>query len=125
MKRGLKLYFLLFSFLYFMIQCARYFNIETPKVINNYLTDFLCLPIVLSICLFGVRFFKSDQNLKLSFWMVFVIFLQYAVLFEFVLPKYSDLYTSDAYDVVAYGVGALFFLIIQNQEKKRDLNFSN
>lgn len=76
-------------------------------VIDNYLDDLLCMPILLG----GLLAEQKDlvNRNRLSWWEIALCTLLVAWLFEMLLPGLYISYTSDAWDVVCYTVGALFF----------------
>lgn len=78
--------------------------------IHSYLDDLLCFPIVLTVGLAGYRLIHRDDAYTLGPWQVWATVVLYAVMFEWVLPSYSPVYTADALDVLAYAVGTLVFL---------------
>ena len=90
-----------------------YAAISFPKIIRNYYADLVALPIMLSIILTILRHLKSEKNLVLSKYKVFVAFIYLSVVFEFILPYFSLRYTRDYYDVVAYAIGASIFYFYQ------------
>lgn len=102
---------------YFLIALAGYIFVRLGRIgwytpnewVNNYLTDFLCMPIILTICLVGVRFFKRIPQFHLNQLMIFGMTAFYAFLFEYMLPNSSSLYTADFVDVIMYFAGAIFY----------------
>jgi len=115
-------YFILSIVLYAIVQLSRHYEFYLPEFLNNYLTDFLCMPIVLTLCLFGIRVIHKKEHLELNGFMIISMTLFYAVLFEFILPKYSTNYTADPLDVMMYFFGTLFFWVIRTKFK---LNLSS
>jgi len=118
MKLFLKPYFILFVLTYFLIRLLRFLELELPEVINSHLTDFLFMPILLTVSLVGVRKLKRDENIKLTSAMVIVSVIFVSVVFEFIMPIKSPLFVGDYLDIVAYCLGALFFYWIH--EKRKD-----
>lgn len=100
-----------------MVYVAQQLAFPLPIIINNYLNDLLCMPIVLKICQFAVRFIKKDKHTNIPIKMSFVLTILYALYFEFLLPKFSDRYTADFIDVILYFMGFLFFLWIEGKPK--------
>jgi hypothetical protein len=84
--------------------------------IHSYLDDLLCFPIVLTVGLAGYRLLYSDNSYTLGPWQVWPVVVLYAVMFEWVLPSTSPVYTQDALDVVAYVVGTVVFMRWVNRE---------
>ncbi len=77
-----------------------------PQMLNDYLADLVCLPIILTCCLAGVRMMKEIPNYQLNWFMVLGMTIFYAVLFEWILPQQSSNHTADWGDVIAYFIGA-------------------
>ncbi len=101
------------GFLYLLIQVGRKIGLFLPELANNYLTDILCMPILLSLTLMILRLVKKNNQLwfdayKISFALLYVSFV-----FEWWLPKSSTQYTSDFIDVLCYAVGSLVFYFYQ------------
>ncbi len=80
------------------------------------------MPIVLTLCLFGIRVIHKKEHLELNGFMIISMTLFYAVLFELILPKYSTNYTADLLDVMMYFFGTLFFWVMRIKFK---LNLSS
>ena len=97
----------------------QYFNISLPKVINNYLNDFLIIPIVLYLSLCFLRWSRNNPNFTLKISIILYICCMYSVLFEFVFPKYLPRYTKDYLDILLYFSGGFIFYILQNNPEKR------
>lgn len=93
---------------------------ELPVIINNYLNDLLCLPIVLGIITYTIRYLKKDPQFKLPLFFVICLATYYAVYFEYYQPKVNVRYTSDWIDVILYYIGGIsyFFVSKYNFGKK-------
>jgi len=93
-------------------------NYPLPTLINNYVNDLLCLPLLLATMEFIIKRLKNDKYFR--FPIGFVIFLAsyYSVYFEYYLPKVNTRYTADWIDVILYFVGGLFFYFIENKNAK-------
>lgn len=105
-------------FVAFTIYMLQRFNIPLPSLINNYVNDLLCLPLLLGAMTFLIRWLKKDD--KFQFPLSFVVFLAcyYAVYFEYYLPKVNPRYTADWIDVVLYFSGGFAYFFIQNRKNK-------
>ena len=106
-------YFPVFAAIAILIYMAQQFSFALPVILNNYVNDFLCMPIVLKICQYAVRQLKSDENLQLPILLAFTLSLLYALYFELLLPKFNTRYTGDWVDVAMYAFGFLFFMTIE------------
>ncbi len=98
---------------YLLVRLGRLNILDNPIFVNNYLSDFVCMPIILTLSCVGVRVIKALPNFVLNRSMIFGMTAFYAILFEFILPTQSKLYTSDPWDVVMYFSGAILFYQFQ------------
>lgn len=89
--------------------------IPLPIIIQNYVNDFLVVPIVLTICLIVVRWLKNDENYQFSIYICIYIAVLYAFIFEYILPQFHQRYTADYIDVLLYVLGGFLFYKLQNQ----------
>lgn len=121
MKLLLRPYFVLFVGLYILIRLLRHLEFYIPETINSHLTDFLFIPILLTVSLVGVRAIKRDQKIKLTDGMIVVTTVLVSIMFEAVMPSRSSLFVKDYWDIAAYGLGALFFYWLQ---KKSEIKIS-
>ncbi|MHC5201525.1 hypothetical protein [Myroides sp. LJL119] len=80
--------------------------------INNYVNDFLTLPIVLSISVFLVRKLKKDPSIKLSISLIIVVAIFYSVYFEYYLPPVNPRYTKDPIDILLYFLGGFSYYFV-------------
>jgi hypothetical protein len=86
---------------------------------DSYLDDLLCLPVVLTLALAFMRLVKGRPNYQLSFYMVSFAVLQVVVVFEFLLPRWSDTYHGDAWDVPVYIAGAAIWWFTVNRAPRK------
>ena len=83
----------------------------TPHVLlNNYLNDFLCMPIVLTLCQKSIAFVKSDKHIAIPISLQLVLTLLFSIYFEYVLPTTNARYTSDPVDVLLYFIGTVGYI---------------
>ena len=87
-------------------------GMSLPGWINNYVNDFLCLPIVLYIAQSGVRYLRNDERVRIPLTLVFFMALLYSVYFEGYLPRDNPRYTSDWIDIALYFSGAGVFYLL-------------
>lgn len=116
------LYFIIFLFLliFIGIQCSYYYEIALPRWIRFYVNDFICMPIVLTICLKAVHLLKKDTVIRLSLFPILSLTLIYSIYFEMYLPTVEPRYTADILDVLMYFSGSLLFYFLQFQNNKKD-----
>ncbi|HZH70529.1 MAG TPA: hypothetical protein VFD80_08775, partial [Flavobacteriaceae bacterium] len=91
-------YFIFFFGIFLVIYTLQKFQISIPLWINNYVNDFLCMPVVLSICLAAIRTLKKDNKLLLPLSAIVSLTVFYAIYFEYYLPKVNPRYTADWLD---------------------------
>lgn len=96
----------------YMAQKLKY---PIPSIINNYLNDFLIIPIVLILSLYVLRWSKNNNNYKISIGLIVYICGFYALLFECILPKYYVRYTADVIDVLLYFLSGIIFYYLQKK----------
>ena len=90
-----------------------------PLLVNNYLNDLLCIPLVLGALTFIIRKLKRDSRFTLPFGFIFILSSYYGVFFEYYLPKINSRYTSDWIDVVLYFLGGILFYLYQRIRDKK------
>ena len=115
-KKILTYYFIVSIIIGSLIYVAQKLSVKLPFIINNYVNDFLIIPIVLTVCLFILQWSRNDKSFQISLGVVFYICVMYSVLFEFVLPKYYTRYTADVLDVVLYFAGGFVFFVLQKKD---------
>jgi len=111
--KSLKTAFFICCLLFAILQSFYFLDQPVPKLIKFYLADFLCMPIVLSICLFAVQYLKKDKSLRLNLLTVLSVFVMYAIYFEVILPPLHWRYTGDIIDVLLYFIGSGLFYLLQ------------
>ncbi|MCO5260270.1 MAG: hypothetical protein M9916_09020 [Crocinitomicaceae bacterium] len=89
----------------------------TIAFLKYHFTDLLFIPLQLTICLLMLRIIKRDSTLIVPVGLVATITCCMAVLFEWYLPivKKNPNHTTDLFDVVMYGIGALLFIVLQKK----------
>lgn len=118
MNKNLSLFCILSFLLGLIIYFLQKLNVPLPKLVNNYVNDFLIIPIVLFICLLFLQRIKKDKSFTLSLGIILYVCFLYSLLFEFIFPKYLARYTSDSFDVLMYFLGGITFFILQKRRKK-------
>ena len=98
---------------YLFVFLWRKSNYEIPDFINGYLTDLVCMPFVLLICLGCIHGIRKNSHLTIPWWVILLVFIEYALLFEWILPAKNSIYTADLWDVVMYALGSLIFFLYQ------------
>lgn len=114
-KKILTYYFIVSIAIGSIIYVAQKLSVKLPSFINNYMNDFLIIPMVLTVCLFVLQWSRSDKSFQISLGVIFYICIVYSALFEFILPKYFTRYTADILDVILYFAGGLVFFVLQKK----------
>ena len=120
MNKKLTIYCISSCILGTLIYTLQHFNVQLPKIIHNYLNDFLIIPIVLFICSIVLRWTRNDKDFTLSLAIIIYMCFMYSILFEFIFPKYLTRYTSDFVDVLLYFLSGIIFYILQNKPLKKN-----
>ncbi|GAA4304957.1 magnesium citrate secondary transporter [Nibribacter koreensis] len=79
-----------------------------------YLDDLLCLPLILTVTLFILRFFKGPL-FRLTSYQVGIAVVYYALAFEVFFPLFMPRYTADIVDAFLYALGGWFFYRFLNK----------
>ena len=98
-----------------MTRYLRSTDLELPFFIKKHLTDLICLPIILTICLVGVRVIKRLPNYTLTPFMIISMTVFYAVLFEYLAPLNNPNQIGDWIDALVYCIGGVGYLFIQRR----------
>jgi len=83
------------------------------QFIDGYLNDLLCLPILLQLVQVCMKLIVN-KNYVLSLFQTIVAIIYCSVLFEIILPKYSNHYISDIYDTICYLSGGITWKFLLN-----------
>lgn len=117
MKLLIKPYFIIICLIYIVTRYLKSTDLELPIFIKNHLTDLLCMPIILTICLAFVRWIKRLPNYVLTPFMIISMTVFYAVLFEFLAPINNPNQTGDWIDILMYAIGGFGYWVIQKRVK--------
>ncbi|MEO7975532.1 hypothetical protein [Flavobacterium sp.] len=93
-------------------------NTAIPTWINNYVNDFLCLPVVLSIITLLFRGLKKNKTYQIPLGVILCLAVYYSFYFEYYLPAKTLRYTSDPIDVFLYFISGLIFYLLNNYGNK-------
>ncbi|SEE24892.1 hypothetical protein [Polaribacter dokdonensis] len=118
MNLRLRFFCILSLFIGTVIYCLQYFNVPLPNFLNNYLNDFLIIPIALFICLLFLRWSRNDSSFTLKLPVILYLCSLYSLIFEFILPQQLTRYTADPIDVILYFLGGFTFYLLQNKPSR-------
>ncbi|HWV67023.1 MAG TPA: hypothetical protein VN105_14300 [Chitinophaga sp.] len=115
MKRLFDPLFLTYCGLWGMIRLFRYIHLPVP-LLNGYLTDFIAVPAMAHVALTFTRRYivRNEYYTYPLYYLLFMAFYM-AVVFEWVMPRVSTVYTSDVWDVAVYFGGALFYYYVHRK----------
>jgi len=134
MKKGLERIFWVFKtysdqsfigsiIIYVLVRVFRSFSwVKLPNFLLYNLTDFLCLPILLTITHIFIKILFPKQLFKISLIQIGLLALFYSVLFEYILPKYSVKHTADYIDVLMYFLGGGYYWLYKNIKINKVIN---
>ncbi|MFV8281690.1 hypothetical protein ACNKXS_09105 [Christiangramia marina] len=105
--------FILYVLIFLLFEALKFTGVHFPEWTTSYLNDFLCMPIILTICLKMAHYLTKDRSIKISIAQALVLTCFYAIYFELILPQFVDRYTADLVDVLLYFIGATLFLLLQ------------
>lgn len=92
-----------------MAVAKRYaFHHSGVKLLDNYLLDLLCMPLVLEVTRHAMRLIISP-NYDLSKFQILFALIYVSVLFEYLLPLHQSRFHADGVDVVIYCAGAIIW----------------
>lgn len=115
-----KLVYCILSIIAITVYFLKQNGYQLPMLIHNYLNDLLCLPLVLGIITYIIRFLKKDAQFKLPLGFVICLATYYAVYFEFYQPKINSRYTSDWIDVLLYFIGGFSYFFVTRFKMKNN-----
>lgn len=102
--------------IFFIVFGLEKYTQTIPEIVTFYLNDFLIIPMVGLACLHGVWFLKKDYSIRLNVFMIVSLAVLFSVYFEWYLPKVSERYTADFWDVICYAAGGVVFHFLQKLE---------
>ncbi len=84
--------------------------------IHSYLDDLLAMPVILGTTLQIFRWiYKNGISYIFTKTQIVIGTAYISFLFEVLLPQWSDRYTADPWDVLCYGLGAVYFYFFINR----------
>ena len=109
-------FFILAAVTYLMVHIARQTNYVLPEIVNSYLTDLICLPVVLVVITAIIRVITHNNLFWPSIEMTLTLALLFTILFELILPNLSPNFTADVGDILSYFLGIfLYFIFIDKK----------
>jgi len=91
--------------------------------LNNYLDPAVLMPLLLYALVWERRIFTGDHSLVLPYSHVLGYFLLMLLLGEGLLPLLSDRFTADFWDIPAYALGSIGYLLTRMASKLKSTSF--
>ena len=112
--------FWLMTALYLLLYIRKTTGYYSPWV-SDYLADLLCLPIVLSFCLFVMKKWRVvSRDFELTKAMIIATIVYFSIVFEWILPSLSNHHHGDVLDIVAYSLGALAYYFFRKTQVSKN-----
>ncbi|QNL49811.1 hypothetical protein H8S90_24410 [Olivibacter sp. SDN3] len=93
---------------------------KLPVFINSYLTDVFAIPVIGTLVLTFMRVFVTcDKYYVFPVTYVFFMVAYTGLIFEGILPLFSERYTADLFDILAYIMGGCLFHLFINKPFKK------
>jgi len=103
--------FLFYWACWFFIRFTRLSGVPIPPL-NSWLTDFVFVPIIVHFsAVAGSFIFNRGRAYGYPLHQIWLISALASLLFEGIMPHYTDYNTADIYDVIAYFAGGLFYYL--------------
>jgi len=112
-------FFILPCLLFWVNQYLEKVQLIFIPFVHSYLDDLMVMPVVLGLTLQVYRWIHPLKG-RLSFTkiQILVAVVYFSILFEGILPLWSDLYKRDLWDVVFYLIGAIWFYYLINKPEE-------
>lgn len=106
-RDNMRLIVYILSVLYISLYILKHNGIYIP-LISDYLIDLICIPLVLGwIKMFTDKL--SIQNFQWGILPIVIAVIYFSIVFEFIMPNFSDQYTQDYWDILFYTIGGIIF----------------
>lgn len=91
--------------------------------LDNYLDPAVLMPLLLYAVLWERRILLRDKNIVLPYTDILGYFLLMVLLGEILFPLFNERFTADYWDILAYALGTLAYVIakeVSNTPKSKD-----
>lgn len=107
--------FILYWLCWFIIRYTRINGTPIP-FLNNWLTDFVFIPIIVHPSLvLSTALLKPDKPGGYALTAIFAVCLVVSLVYEWLLPLFAYQTRADVFDVIAYFFGGLFYYLVHQQ----------
>lgn len=115
MKRLTDPFFISYVLIWLIVHGLRKMGIIIP-VVNDHLTDLVAVPAMSHCCIVITQlFFVKDPKYTYPLSYLLFIAAYLSVVFEWLMPRYSAVYTGDLWDVPAYFLGSFFYYFVHGR----------
>lgn len=105
-------FFIFYWLCWFFIRFTRVQHFPIP-LLNNWLTDLVFVPVIIHISsVTGSFLFNNRIPHGYPLYQIWFMSAIVSLLFEWLMPHYTDYNIGDPYDVVAYFIGGLFYFLV-------------
>lgn len=112
--------FILYCLTWLTVHLFRKLALPIP-LINNWITDFVFVPIVAHFAIILSRYFLGkNKNYTYPLSWLLLMALYSTIAFEIVAPLLSNKATADVWDGIAYLLGSLFYYYVH---QRKDFTF--
>ncbi|QEC42474.1 hypothetical protein [Pseudobacter ginsenosidimutans] len=109
--------FICYGLLWLLVQGFRKAGVIIT-IFNDYLTDLIAVPAIAHLTITIIRtYIVKDRSYNYPFGYVLFIAVYLSVVFEWLMPGFSRVYTGDPGDMIAYGCGVLFYYFVHGKMK--------
>ena len=114
--------FILCVVLFILHQVSQYILKIPLPFLNNYLDNFLAMPIILTLLLAEKKYIFKQKNESLSLLFTIIATLYVALVTEWLFPFISDRFTTDWADLVFYSLGSILYYFTMNRFPVKEKN---
>lgn len=108
-------FFWFYTFCWMLIKISR-LSCHPIPYLNNWLTDFVFIPLI-AVCsqYFILQFKSKNDKLYYPFWAILLLASWITYIYEFLMPSITSQNIYDTWDIVAYFSGAHFYYFIHQK----------
>nr|MBC7612362.1 hypothetical protein [Pseudopedobacter sp.] len=111
-------YFLSLPVLWIILK-SLFFLSPAPVFFLSYFDDLLIIPFVMGTALWIQQYFIKPDFVYRSVYIA-LVWLYFSLLFEGIIPWFTNNYTADLYDLPAYACGAIYFYCFINKPAQKN-----
>lgn len=89
--------------------------LHLPEIVQSYLADLCCMPVILYIALQIMRLLRKDDSFQLKLAHMTFAWIWISLLSEGLIPLFTQRYTADWWDVCAFAIGTCYAFAAQKR----------